>query len=157
MTIKIEFVSELGSIMRENRNLKENTVFVWSESGKIIENPEIVESEDDTVVYIDPYTGREEMGRAVHKAFLTVEEAIDIAKQKRGLFVCIDGHYFGNSEPYKRRSIWYGAEFCYWYVKQRGTRFWGRKVTNEEASDLATGVKELRYYTNSHRTALVTV
>ena len=153
MTIKIEFVNVMGSIMRADRNLKENTVFVWGEDGLIHENPEIIESEDDTVVYIDPYTGKEEIGRAVHKAFLTIEEAIEIVKNTRGLYVCINGHYFGKSEPTRRQV----ATFCYWYVKQRGTRFWGRPVTNEEASDLATGVKELRYYTNSRRSTLVTV
>ena len=157
MTIKIEFVSEMGSIFRANRNLKENSVFVWGEDGIIVENPEIIEEDGDTVIYIDPYTGTEEMGKAVHKAFLTAEEAIEIAQQTQGLFVCIDGHYFGKSEPVKRRGFWQPAKFCYWYVKQRGTRFWGRPVTNEEASDLATGAKELRYYTNSHRTALVVV
>lgn len=129
--------------------LFEGATFVFCEDS-IFVNPEIIEADEDCVVIENG--GEEILGKAVHAAFLTEEEALKISR-RLNVFVNIDNKIFGWSQATKRRL----PQFCYWFVKQRGTRFWGHRVNQEQALDLCAGRKELRYWTNSNKSELVIV
>ena len=144
MTIKFTDDIVFGNI------LFEGAVFVFSE-GKIYANPEIIEEEEEMVIFLAE--GEEKIGTAVHKELLKQEEAIEIAMYFHCFVNIGKNNIFGWSDPTRKRI----PQFCYWFVKQRGTRFWGHKVTAEQALDLCTGRKELRYWTNSNKAELVIV
>ena len=114
-------------------------------------NPEIIESDDDCVVFRDN-GGNERMGTAVTMATMTLEEALFIARRGYSRILRINGLSFEWSAPSRRTpSAW-----CVGFRKQRGTRTHLLKVESmEQALELAQGTKTIRYWTNSKRAHIV--
>ena len=127
------------------------TVFVTCDSDMIYVNPEIIESDDDCVVFLDN-GGNERMGTAVTMATMTLEEALVISRRGRSRILRVNGLSFEWSAPTRRtHSTW-----CVGFRKQRGTRTHLLKLESmKQALELAQGTKTIRYWTNSRRASIV--
>ena len=134
-----------------HEELAPTTVFVTGDNDMIYVNPEIIESDDDCVVFLDN-RGNECMGTAVTMATMTLEEALYIARRGYGRILKVNGLSFEWSAPTRRSP----SEWCVGFRKQRGTRTHLLKLESmEQALELAQGTKTIRYWTNSRRASIV--
>ena len=111
------------------------------ETGRWYAEPEIVEEDGECVIFklSNWYNNAEKIGKAVHSACLTVDEAFEIAKIY-GYSVTINNRWFGTDQH---------GDLCAGFTKKRGTRIWLLPVTMEEAYGLVDGSKKITYWTNS--------
>ena len=141
-SLKIPTLTPFGTVFEDVPN---TTVFVFAE-GKIYKNPEILEADEDVVVFLGGYDLSEMMGRAVALPFLTPEEAVLVAKRFRYHLVYND-RYFCWSRATRRRS----AEWCAGFRKKRGSRTHLVPATLEQCVKLIEGTLKITYWTNSNR------
>ena len=133
--------------------LAPTTVFATDGDGRWFINPEILDEDEDCVVF--KATGRwesdeEQIGRAVALATLTPTEALEIARQHR-LHLTYNNRYFCYSQA-TRRSF---SEWCAGFRKRRGTRTHLVPVSFEQSLGLIEGSLKITYWTNSRRCEVV--
>ena len=137
-------------------NLEEyapSTVFVVSDSGRWYINPVLHDQDEDCVVFEDcgeDWSRGEMMGRAVALAFLTPQEAVEIARQHR-LHLTYNNRYFCYSAPTRKRI----SQWCAGFRKQRGTRTHLIPATVEQSVKLIEGRLKISYTTYSNRCQFV--
>lgn len=137
-------------------NLEEyapSTVFVTDDTGRWYINPKIHETDEDCVVFEDcgeDWSRGEMMGRAVALAFLTPQEAVEIARQHR-LHLWYNDRYFCWSAPTRKRM----SQWCAGFRKQRGTRTHLIPATLEQSLKLIKGTLKISYTTRSNRCQFV--
>ena len=134
-----------------HEELAPTTVFVTDDNYMVYVNPEIIESDDDCVVFLDNH-GNERMGTAFTMATMTLEEALFISRRGYSRILRVNGLSFEWSAPTRKQC----SEWCVGFRKQRGTRTHLLKLESmEQALELAQGTKTIRYWTNSRRASIV--
>ena len=141
---------DFGAFLEE---LAPTTVFATDDNGRWFINPEILDEDEECVVF--KATGRwesdeEQIGRAVALATLTPTEALEIARQHR-LHLTVNNRYFCYSQP-TRRSL---SQWCAGFRKKRGTRTHLIPVTLEQSLGLIDGSLKISYWTNSRQCQIV--
>lgn len=128
------------------------TVFVLDDTGRWHANPQILESDEDCVVFeVTNAFGRVElMGRAVALPCLTPQEALEVARQHR-LELTYNNRFFCWSHPTRKRM----SEWCAGFRKQRGTRTHLIPATLEQSLKLIEGTLRISYTTYSNRCQFV--
>ena len=124
------------------------TVFVTDDRGRVHVNPEIIEADDDCVVF--EYYGEEVMGTAVALATMTPEEALRIA-MKLKLRAIIGKQEFAWWPGNRRHS----GQWCAGFRKKRGTRTHLVPASFDDCLELIEGTKKIVYWTNSRRCDIV--
>ena len=129
--------------------LASNSVFVFTDEGRVFRNPTILETDDDIVVFKN-YAGDECMGTAVALPFLTPAEAIHVARELQ-FYLEYNGRAFAWSRGTRNRL----PQWCAGFVKKRGTRIHLVPASVDDCVALIEGTKKITYWTNSRRCEIV--
>ena len=133
--------------------LAATTVFVLTDDNEVYVNPEILEEDDEIVVFKSSnFYGSdiEQMGTAVTLATCTPAEALKIAKAK-GYRVVIENRLFEWSRGTRRNP----TRWCAGFVKNRGSRVHLIPASMDDCVALVEGTKKITYWTNSRRCEIV--